>query len=400
MANAAPTKPAVSRLRKWSRRFALLGLLLVLAAVAWFAGGRDIVGRMVLNWARGRLERQLAESREQLPEIADYEALLRKEVKGSNGWEHIEAGCRATKEIERRHQNDDKTVFSIHGSGDFTDAWNIYIRDDNPHGLGNIRPKQISLVLSETEVLAGHAGKASNCDCIVDLETYSAFVTEKKNGRNKHEHMASQHRFIGALITRVRLLALTEEFVKANGEIRVLVAIGAKLNVSLSKQKATDQLGTRNDVLEHGVLPLLRSGLLDATTKQALLTTRWRTPGKDPQLWLNNAAFAYDFQHGGLTDEIEMYFESESASPFGAARFILANADWMDVATKNAQAAKRGELDLRDNNWVEHYNAQYESPFALVNGAVPCGRETMSWLVREVEREDKLWAEIEALAKR
>lgn len=373
----------------------MLGLLLVLAAVAWVVGGREIVGRMVLNWARGRLERQLQESREQLPEIADYEALLRKEVKGTNGWEHIEAGCRATKVIDQRHEKDDRTVFSIYSSGGFTDAWNTSTYDSNPDGIGCIRPPQFALVLSETEALAGHAERASSCDCLVDTQTWSGRLANMQRFANQ----TRVHQFVGALITRVRLLAATAHGPRANDELRVLVTLVSKLNARASKQDTTYVLGIRNDVLEHAILPLLKATQVDKQTRETILELRWRTVGKDPQLWLNNAAFAHDFLHFGLTHEIEMYFGSEYDQPFDAARFILANADWMDVATKNAQAAKRGELDLRDKNWVEHYNAQYESPFALVNGAVPCGRETMSWLVREVEKEDKLWAEIEALSK-
>lgn len=377
----------------------MLGLLLVLAAVAWVVGGREIVGRMVLNWARGRLERQLQESREQLPEIADYEALLRKEVKGTNGWEHIEAGCRATREIEIGRKNDSEIELSKTSLTDLADAWRAQARGQAPEILRTIQPSQIALVLSETEMLCLHAERASRCDCIVDTFTFSSFRTEMKQGRNKYVHLVLPHHFIGVLITRVRLLALTGNTVRANQEVKVLVTLASKLGVQNSKQAARDNIGTRNDVLELGVLPLLRTGVLDSPTKEELLALRWRTPGKDPKLWLNNAGFAYDMLHYGLTHDIEDFLWTDEDSPFLEARFVLAFADWMNVATKNAQAAKRGELDLRDKNWVEHYNAQHESPFALVNGAVPCGRETMSWLVGEVEREDKLWAEIEALCK-
>lgn len=399
MANAVPSKPAVSRLRKWSGRFALMGLLLVLAAVAWVVGGREIVGRMALDWARGRLERQLQESRQQLPEIADFEALLKKEVKGTNGWEHIEAGCKATMEIELRNRSDQESVFSTTWHGGLADAWDAERDSKETGGLGRIRPARMSFVLSETVPLAEHARQASLCGCIVDTETYSNFVASRESGKNKYLTMVPLDKFVGVLITRAHLLARTGNQAKADEEIRVLVTLASKLNVRHSKQRATGNIGLRNDVLEHGVVPFLRLGTLSATTRDMLLATRWQTPGKDPQLWLNNVACAYDYLHCGLTNKADDFFWIDRDSPFVEARFVLAHADWMDVATKNAQAAKRGELDLRDKDWVKNYNAQFESPFALVNGVVPCGRETMSRLVAEVEREDKLWAEIEALAK-
>ena len=399
MADSKPAKPGVSRLRKWGGRFALVSLLFVLAVMVWISGGRKVVGGIVLDWARGRLERQLEESRAQLPEIADYEALLRKEVNGTNGWEHVEAGCKATREIELRHRSDRENVFSVSSIGDFADAWQAEAYGAKSDGIGSIRPAKFALVLSETATLSAHAERASKCDCIVNIETNSEFLTSKKNGRNKWENMVSPHDFIGVLITRVRLLALTGDAARANDEVWVLVMLASKLNVRLSKQKAIDNIRSRSDVLEFGVLPLLKTGMLDVNTKQALLAARWRSPGKDAELWLNNAADAYDHLRYGLEHDIEMYFGVGDDSPFLEARFVLANADWMAVATKNALAARAGELDLRDENWVEHYNAQYDTEFALVNGVVPCGRETMSWLVREVKREDKLWAEIETLAK-
>lgn len=394
MANAATSKPVVSRLRKWSGRFALLGLLLVLAAVAWVVGGREIVGRMVLNWARGRLERQLQESREQLPEIADYEALLRKEVKGTNGWEHIEAGCRATDEIELRHQGDKEKLFSTTWCGGFADAWNSARASSNSGGLGRIRPERFAHVLAETAVLTEHAKKAAGCDTILGISNLA-----RKKAESHSSPDAGTADFVGVLITRVRLLVLSNKAEAANEELVVLVRLAAKLCVRSSKYGAISYLGIRNDVLEQGVLPLLKAKQCTKPTRELLLNTRWRTLGNDSKLWLNNAAGVYDYVQYGLSHDPDKFFWLDAESPFRSSLTLLSYADWMNVATKNAQAAKRGELDLRDKNWVKYYNAQYESEFALVNGVVPCGLETMSSLVREIEREDKLWAEIEALCK-
>lgn len=394
MADSKPAKPGVSRLRKWGGRLALVGLLFVLAVMVWFSGGRKVVGGIVLDWARGRLERQLEESRVQLPEIADYEALLRKEVKGTNGWEHVEAGCKATAEIELRHQSDKEDLFSTTWHGGFANAWDAEQDTKRTGGLGRIRPDRFGFVLAETEVLAEHSKRASACDSLVCVSSHARAATA-----NRSIPAVPTYEFIGALITRVRLLALVNNTERANKELAVLVTLAAKLNARGSKRDANYVLDMRNDVLEFAALPLIRAGQVDAQTRSAIQSVRWRTPGKDPQLWLNNAADAYDMLHYCLTHEFQAMSWMDKDQLFVEAHYVRAYADWMDVVTKNALAARRGELDLRDKDWVKHYNAQFESPFALVNGVVPCGRETMSRLVGEVEREDELWDEIEAMAK-
>ena len=121
-------------------------------------------------------------------------------------------------------------------------------------------------------------------------------------------------------------------------------------------------------MVEFCLLPLAKAGKLDGPTLSKIADFRWHTPGTDPVLWMNNAAATYA--------ELVRHCGAELASPeggeapdsrWGVLYHELARAEWMEVCTENALAAKSGELDLRDDEWLSEYRTRFETGWHPIN---------------------------------
>lgn len=391
MAEAAPVKP-----RKWRRRLkrAAIGLgVLAVLAVLTCTVGWPWVNEGARAYAHHRLGNELDRAVETLPEISDYEALRAQDVRGKNGIEEIERGQAALFKLLERKDAEEDVAYDRNWGGGVVDA--SLSRDYElltAPEIGRIPRDRFRDVLRDTEFLAANARLVAKYDCIVDIQ--------RRAMRSTHARLDE---YFGALTTRVLLLAALGEVANASAELSTLVLTASILDTRGSKDGAVWLIRVRNDVIENALLPLARSGFFDDELF-ALRPLRWQTPGNDPKLWLNNAAAIYQYLREAHSESPHVEFYSARGEEAENRPFPYINLNYLDgheqlmaVVVRNALDARAGVLDLRNPEWVEAYQFEFSSEWNPINGVVGCGRETMGWIVREIEREDKLWAEFEAL---
>jgi hypothetical protein len=247
--------------------------------------------------------------------------------------------------------------------------------------------------MEETAPLAACCAAAAAYDCILDV------VGE---GTHAQTH-AGPDDFFGSLATRVLILDKQGNAAQAENEMKVLVTALSKVCPRGSKDWANYWKRTTNEILEHCVLPMMRSTPARSPRRALLAGLRWTTPGNDPKLWLNNAAIVYRYlkeavREGRGQDIYGLGDDTPDVFPAIDLHYTPGFTELMEVVTENALDARSGKLDLRDPAWVKSYHFDFDIGWHPVNGVVGCGHETMNHLVGEIEREDKLWNEIEALA--
>lgn len=393
MAQSVPAKP-----RKWRRRLKraaiALGIVVVLGLLTCTVGW-PWVNKGARAYAHHRLGNALDRAVETLPEIADYETLRALDVRGRNGIDQMDAGRADLMKLMNTHQSDEDAIYSSGWCGGLPDARlsSDYELLTAPQ-IGRIQRHRFKELLGATEFLAANARVVASYDCIVDVERRASWRTH-----------ASVDEYFGTLTTRVLLLAASGEPETACAELMTLVRLASMLDCRGSKEGAYYLTSVRNDVVEYAALPLMRAGVARHDVAVAILDRRWCTPGNDPKLWLNNAAavYAYLREAHAVSPNIEIYsvkgepVEDKSFPQFNL-NYLPGHEQLMDVVVRNALDARAGVLDLRDPEWVKAYQFEFSSDWNPINGVVGCGRETMDWIVQAIDREDKLWAEIEAMS--
>ena len=372
-----PLRRARSSRWKW---LALAGLLLLAAGVAVCTLGWGKVNEIALSWARGNLEKQLQAGVEKLPEIADYDALMRLEVTGTNGWIHVCEGRRMLRELCDRYAEEQDTPFDSARVSDL-------LKNQAAQS-----PSELDFMVRETTEIAATCAAAAACDCIVHVDgPDDPYAT--------HATIAD---YFELLALRVLLHDKDGDCAGADRELSALVMALAKSCTRGSKDWATTWTRVRNDVLEYCVLPMLKTAPSGSPRRALVWDARWHTPGTDPKLWLNNASAIYAFLRKEMDNgRIANVFDGDPWEPKSFPGLDLRNipglSELVEVVVENALAARRGELDLRNPEWVSSYHFEFDNGWHPVNGVVGCGHETMNGLADEISREDRLWKQIEAI---
>ena len=302
-----------------------------------------------------------------LPEITDHRALMVQDVTGSNGWEHVLRGRKLWFQTREQHRvgefdYDLPWITSI-SDAISTRRWDDYLDDEEEEPL--FAPRHFAAALELTAATAATAKDAAACDCMVRVEP------EWVDGDEEFVHL---NEYFAVLATRVLMLHHLQRRSARDGELLVLLRLMSIYNDRFSKGAFYACLGTRNECLYGCVIPLLEGGRLPPQLIAAILKVRWRTPGTDPKLWLNNAAWTYHSVTEIGNDEHWVTAREQDRTPPVFPELRLYDypgyRQVMEVCTQNALDARNGVLDLRNPDWVRAYQERFEGWFNPINSVV------------------------------
>lgn len=361
-------QPKPRNLRRWLKRAAVAFAFLAVVAVLLCTVGWSWVNVQARSYFRWRMKAQTEASAERLPEITDHSALIQQDISGTNGWEHLRRGCELWFDILKQHEtgkshrHDPDWITSLDAAVK-NGEWENYLDEEEEDRL--LSPRHFPAALNLTEELAVAARAAAASDCIVRLEPEFWI-----HGRQR-VYIGD---FFGVLATRVMMLDHLSESSRRDGELLVLVRVLSKYHDRFSKQEFHVCLTIRNEFMQHCLTPLLERGRLGPSMVVAVRDARWTTPGKDPKLWLNNAAWTYCWLTAMYEDErLTGFVDLEDAAPvFPRLRLYgyPGYAQVMEVCTQNAIDARDGVLDLRNPEWVRAYHDRFRWGYNPINGVV------------------------------
>lgn len=360
-------QPRPRWLRRWLKRAAVALAVLGVVALLLCTVGWPWVNVQARSYFRWRMKAQTEASAERLPEITDHSALIQQDIHGTNGWEHLRRGCELWFDILKQHE----TGQSYHHDPDWITSldaavkngeWESYLDEEEEHRFS---PKHFPDALLLTEALAATTGAAADCDCIVRLEP---------EWRVDDRPRAYIGDFFGVLATRVMMLDYLNQSSQRDRELMVLIRVLSKYYDRFSKREFSTCLTIRNEFMQHRLIPLLERTRLGPSMVAVVREARWTTPGKDPKLWLNNAAWTYYRLTAMYEDEqLTGFTNLEDGDPvFPRLRLYgyPGYTQMMGVCTQNAIDARAGVLDLRNPEWVRAYHDRFSWGYNPINGVV------------------------------